>query len=105
MCGMLSMVRHMQVAYASRAFASGNAGMVRYTDDEGRLLCHRCMDRGCAEIAIAQVPARKPGYVYYMCLYHLRVWYWRRRRASRRENDRRHMVKRRQARHAGTGLD
>ena len=69
--------------------------MVRDMDDMGRLLCHRCIDRGVCTVAIGQVPARKPGYVYYMCGEHLVKWYWRRRRQARREADRRHLVQRR----------
>ena len=66
--------------------------MVRYTDDQGRVLCHRCMDRGRSQIAVVEVPARKPGYVYYMCAEHFRVWYRRRQRAERREANSRRRI-------------
>jgi len=71
--------------------------MVRYTDDGGRTLCHRCMDRGRRSIAVAEVPARNPDYVYYLCIDHLCVWYWRRRRAERREKNRWRLISRRRA--------
>ena len=57
--------------------------MVRYTDDKGRVLCHRCMDRGRSTIAVVEVPARKPGYVYYMCPAHFRTWYRNQQRVKR----------------------
>ena len=71
--------------------------MVRYTDDGGRTLCHRCMDRGRRNIAVAEVPARNPDYVYYLCIDHLCVWYQRRRRAERREKNRWRLISRRRA--------
>ena len=73
----------------------GGARMARDIDSMGRLLCHRCMDRGRHRLADGKVPASKPGYVHYMCLEHIRKWYWRRRRAARREADRRHLTRRR----------
>ena len=71
--------------------------MVRYTDDKGRVLCHRCMDRGRSEIAVAEVPARKPGYVYYLCTRHFRSWWRKQQRAKRREAEQRRLIRRRRA--------
>ena len=69
--------------------------MVRYTDDKGRVLCHRCMDRGQSTIAVVEVPARKPGYVYYMCVEHFRVWYRKQQRARRHEAEQMRLISRR----------
>ena len=69
--------------------------MVRYTDDNGHILCHRCMDRGRSKIAVVEVPARKPGYVYYLCTEHFRVWYRKQQRAKRREAEQRRLAGRR----------
>lgn len=69
--------------------------MVRYTDDDGRVLCHRCMDRRCSTIAVVEVPARRPGYVYYLCIEHFRVWYRKQQRAKRREAEQRRLAGRR----------
>ena len=66
--------------------------MALFTDAHGRIQCHRCHDRGRRTLAVVEVPAKKAGYVYYMCAAHFRVWYWRRVRRARREADRRGLV-------------
>lgn len=71
--------------------------MVRYTDDDGRTLCHRCMDRGRSKIAVVEVPARKPGYVYYLCTGHFRSWWRKQQRTKRREAEERRLIRRREA--------
>ena len=53
------------------------------------------MDRGRSTIAVVEVPARKHGYVYYMCVEHFRVWYRKQQRAKRREAEQRRLTGRR----------
>ena len=50
------------------------------------------MDRGRSKIAVVEVPARKPGYVYYLCTEHFRVWYKKQQRAKRREAEQRRLA-------------
>ena len=59
--------------------------MVTPLTDDGLPGCHRCYDnhrKSGSELplppAYAEVPARRPGYVYWLCLRHYRTWFRRR---------------------------
>ena len=68
--------------------------MAFFRDELGRPECHRCHDRGRRTLAVVQVPAKKEGYVYYMCPAHFRTWYWNRLKRARREAERRRAARR-----------